>query len=134
MQAVVNPALWTGASLLPIALLALAGCVKAAQMPFQSWLLGAMVAPTPVSALLHSSTMVKAGVFLLMRLSPVLAGSGWFEGLVTAVGLTTVLFAAFIAVFKHDLKGLLAYSTVSHLGLITFLVGLGSPLAAVAAV
>jgi multicomponent K+:H+ antiporter subunit A len=69
-----------------------------------------------------------------MRMYPVLAGSGWFEAIVTTVGLITVLFAAFIAIFKHDLKGLLAYSTVSHLGLITFLVGLGSPLAAVAAV
>jgi multicomponent K+:H+ antiporter subunit A len=73
-------------------------------------------------------------VFLLMRMYPVLAGSGWFEVIVTTAGLVTVLFAAFIAIFKHDLKGLLAYSTVSHLGLVTFLVGLGSPLAAVAAV
>jgi multicomponent K+:H+ antiporter subunit A len=93
-----------------------------------------MAAPTPVSAYLHSATMVKAGVFLLMRLYPILAGSGWFEALVSGAGLITLLFAAFIAIFKHDLKGLLAYSTVSHLGLITFLVGLGSPLAAVAAV
>jgi multicomponent K+:H+ antiporter subunit A len=69
-----------------------------------------------------------------MRLYPILAGSGWFEALVSGAGLITLLFAAFIAIFKHDLKGLLAYSTVSHLGLITFLVGLGSPLAAVAAV
>ena len=119
----------------PALLLILLGAfTKSAQFPFHFWLPDAMAAPTPVSAYLHSATMVKAGVFLLMRLSPVLAGSGWFQGLVTAVGLTTVLFAAFIAVFKHDLKGLLAYSTVSHLGLITFLVGLGSPLAAVAAV
>ena len=87
-----------------------------------------------MSAYLHSATMVKAGVFLLMRLYPILAGSGWFEGIVSTAGLVTVLFAAFIAIFKHDLKGLLAYSTVSHLGLITFLVGWGSPLAAVAAV
>ena len=119
----------------PALLLILLGAfTKSAQFPFHFWLPDAMAAPTPVSAYLHSATMVKAGVFLLMRLSPVLAGSGWFEGVVTTVGLVTVLFAAFIAVFKHDLKGLLAYSTVSHLGLITFLVGLGSPLAAVAAV
>ena len=78
--------------------------------------------------------MVKAGVFLLMRLHPVLAGSGLFEAIVSTVGLVTLVFAAFIALFKHDLKGLLAYSTVSQLGLIVFLIGLGSPLAPVAAV
>ena len=120
---------------LPALLLILVGAfTKSAQFPFHFWLPDAMAAPTPVSAYLHSATMVKAGVFLLMRMSPVLAGSGHFEAIVTTVGLVTVLFAAFIAIFKHDLKGLLAYSTVSHLGLITFLVGLGSPLAAVAAV
>ena len=119
----------------PALLLILVGAfTKSAQFPFHFWLPDAMAAPTPVSAYLHSATMVKAGVFLLMRMYPVLAGTGWFEVVVTAAGLITVLFAAFIAVFKHDLKGLLAYSTVSHLGLITFLVGLGSPLAAVAAV
>ena len=119
----------------PALLLILLGAfTKSAQFPFHFWLPDAMAAPTPVSAYLHSATMVKAGVFLLMRMYPVLAGSGWFEVLVTATGLATVLFAAFIALFKHDLKGLLAYSTVSHLGLIVFLVGLGSPLAAVAAV
>jgi len=120
---------------LPALLLILLGAfTKSAQFPFHFWLPDAMAAPTPVSAYLHSATMVKAGVFLLMRLYPVLAGSGYFEVIVTTVGLITVLFAAFIAIFKHDLKGLLAYSTVSHLGLVTFLVGLGSPLAAVAAV
>jgi multicomponent K+:H+ antiporter subunit A len=119
----------------PALLLILLGAfTKSAQFPFHFWLPDAMAAPTPVSAYLHSATMVKAGVFLLMRMYPVLAGSGWFEVIVTATGLATVLFAAFIALFKHDLKGLLAYSTVSHLGLIVFLVGLGSPLAAVAAV
>ncbi len=120
---------------LPALLLILVGAfTKSAQFPFHFWLPDAMAAPTPVSAYLHSATMVKAGVFLLMRMYPVLAGSGYFEAIVTTVGLITVLFAAFIAILKHDLKGLLAYSTVSHLGLITFLVGLGSPLAAVAAV
>jgi multicomponent K+:H+ antiporter subunit A len=119
----------------PALLLILLGCfTKSAQFPFHFWLPDAMAAPTPVSAYLHSATMVKAGVFLLMRLYPILAGSGWFEVIVTTTGLVTMVFAAFIAIFKHDLKGLLAYSTVSHLGLITFLVGLGSPLAAVAAV
>ncbi len=119
----------------PALLLILLGAfTKSAQFPFHFWLPDAMAAPTPVSAYLHSATMVKAGVFLLMRMYPVLAGSGWFEAIVTAAGLVTVLFAAFIALFKHDLKGLLAYSTVSHLGLMVFLIGLGSPLAAVAAV
>lgn len=92
-----------------------------------------MAAPTPVPVYLHSATMVKAGVFLLMRLFPVLAGTG-LEGIVSTVGLVTLGFAAFIALFKHDLKGLLAYSTISQLGLIVFLIGLGSPLAGVAAV
>jgi len=120
---------------LPALLLILLGCfTKSAQFPFHFWLPDAMAAPTPVSAYLHSATMVKAGVFLLMRMYPVLGGSGYFEVIVTTAGLVTVCFAAFIALFKHDLKGLLAYSTVSHLGLITFLIGLGSPLAAVAAV
>jgi multicomponent K+:H+ antiporter subunit A len=119
----------------PALLLILLGAfTKSAQFPFHFWLPDAMAAPTPVSAYLHSATMVKAGVFLLMRLYPVLAGTGHFEAIVSAAGLATVLFAAFIAIFKHDLKGLLAYSTVSHLGLVVFLIGLGSPLAAVAAV
>jgi multicomponent K+:H+ antiporter subunit A len=119
----------------PALLCILVGCfTKSAQFPFHFWLPDAMAAPTPVSAYLHSATMVKAGVFLLMRLYPILAGTGHFEVIVSTAGLVTMLFAAFIAIFKHDLKGLLAYSTVSHLGLITFLVGLGSPLAAVAAV
>ncbi|MCU0939219.1 MAG: DUF4040 domain-containing protein, partial [Burkholderiaceae bacterium] len=79
-------------------------------------------------------TMVKAGLFMMMRLYPVLGGTGLFEGIVASVGLATMTFAAFVAIFKHDLKGLLAYSTVSHLGLITFLIGLGSPMSAVVAV
>ena len=119
----------------PALLLILLGAfTKSAQFPFHFWLPDAMAAPTPVSAYLHSATMVKAGVFLLMRMYPVLAGTGHFEVIVSVAGLVTVLFAAFIAIFKHDLKGLLAYSTVSHLGLIVFLIGLGSPLAGVAAV
>jgi multicomponent K+:H+ antiporter subunit A len=120
----------------PVALvLVLVGCFsKSAQFPFHFWLPQAMAAPTPVSAYLHSATMVKAGLFLLARLTPVVGGTELFAILVTGVGLTTVVFAAFVALFKHDIKGLLAYSTISHLGLITFLIGLGSPLAAVAAI
>ena len=122
--------------LYPVALgLILVGCfTKSAQFPFHFWLPEAMAAPTPVSAYLHSATMVKAGLFLMMRLYPVLGGTPLFEGVVATTGLVTMVFAAFVAVFKHDLKGLLAYSTVSHLGLITFLIGLSSPLSAVAAV
>ena len=116
-------------------ILILLGCfTKSAQFPFHFWLPQAMAAPTPVSAYLHSATMVKAGIFLLARLTPVIGGTELFVGIVSTTGLVTVAFAAFIAVFKHDLKGLLAYSTISHLGLIVFLIGLGSPLAAVAAI
>lgn len=119
----------------PALLLILVGCfTKSAQFPFHFWLPDAMAAPTPVSGYLHSATMVKAGVFMLARLYPILGGAALFQYLVTGTGLFTLLFAAFIAVFKHDLKGLLAYSTISHLGLIVCLLGLGSPLAAVAAV
>jgi multicomponent K+:H+ antiporter subunit A len=107
---------------------------KSAQFPFHFWLPEAMAAPTPVSAYLHSATMVKAGVFMAARLYPVLGGALAFEFLVAGAGLVTMAFAAYVAVFKHDLKGLLAYSTVSHLGLVMFLIGLSSPLSAVAAV
>ncbi len=120
----------------PVALvLILIGCfTKSAQWPFHFWLPEAMAAPTPVSAYLHSATMVKAGIFLLARMYPVLGGSGLFEAIVSSVGLVTMLYAAFVAVFRHDLKALLAYSTISHLGLIVFLIGLASPLSAVAAI
>lgn len=120
---------------LPILILVLIGAfTKSAQFPFHFWLPQAMAAPTPVSAYLHSATMVKAGVFMLARLYPVLGGTYDFEIIVSVVGLTTMAFAAYVAIFKHDLKGLLAYSTISHLGLIIFLIGLSSPLSAAAAV
>jgi multicomponent K+:H+ antiporter subunit A len=93
-----------------------------------------MAAPTPVSAYLHSATMVKAGVFLLARMWPVLGGTEPWFWLVGGAGLCTLLVGGYAAMFQHDLKGLLAYSTISHLGLITLLLGLNSPLAAVAAV
>ena len=107
---------------------------KSAQFPFHFWLPQAMAAPTPVSAYLHSATMVKAGVFLLARLYPALSGTDLWLILVGGVGLLTLLFGAFTALFQHDLKGLLAYSTISHLGLITLLFGLETPLATVAGV
>ncbi|MFC5991545.1 monovalent cation/H+ antiporter subunit A [Limoniibacter endophyticus] len=107
---------------------------KSAQFPFHFWLPNAMAAPTPVSAYLHSATMVKAGVFLLVRLSPALSGTyEWFL-IVGIAGLSTLVLGAYFAMFQQDLKGLLAYSTISHLGLITTLLSLGSPLATVAAI
>ena len=123
-------------ALYPLALvLVLVGCfTKSAQWPFHFWLPEAMAAPTPASAYLHSATMVKAGIFLLARLYPVLGGNELFQLIVAPVGLFTMAYGAWVALFRHDLKGLLAYSTISHLGLIVFLIGLDSPLSAVAAV
>lgn len=115
--------------------LILVGCfTKSAQFPFHFWLPHAMAAPTPVSAYLHSATMVKAGLFLMARLWPVLSGTEEWFYIVATTGLVTMLLGAFIALFKDDLKGLLAYSTVSHLGLVTMLFGFGTPMAATAAV
>ncbi|MFB0983451.1 MAG: monovalent cation/H+ antiporter subunit A [Acinetobacter towneri] len=119
----------------PTLLLILLGAfTKSAQFPFHFWLPNAMAAPTPVSAYLHSATMVKAGIFLLARLLPIFAGAALYHNLVTFIGLFTLCMAAFFAIFKEDLKGLLAYSTISHLGLIMCLLGIGSPLAVAAAI
>ncbi|CAN7322636.1 monovalent cation/H+ antiporter subunit A [Aquipseudomonas alcaligenes] len=117
-----------------LCLVLLGALTKSAQFPFHFWLPHAMAAPTPVSAYLHSATMVKAGVFLLARLYPALAGTDWWFYLVSLSGLSTLLLGATLALFQHDLKGLLAYSTISHLGLITLLFGLDSPMSNVAAV
>jgi multicomponent K+:H+ antiporter subunit A len=120
---------------LPMLILVVLGALtKSAQFPFHFWLPAAMAAPTPVSAYLHSATLVKAGVFLLARLWPALAGTDYWLWIVASAGLITFVLAAFLAVFQQDLKGLLAYSTISHLGLITLLLGLDTPLAAVAAI
>ncbi len=120
---------------MPALLLVLLGALtKSAQFPFHFWLPHAMAAPTPVSAYLHSATMVKAGVFLLVRFWPVMAGTDAWFWIVTFAGLATLIFGAYSAIFQTDLKGLLAYSTISHLGLITTLLGMSSPLATVAAI
>lgn len=122
--------------LYPIALvLVLLGAfTKSAQFPFHFWLPRAMAAPTPVSAYLHSATMVKLGVFLMARLWPALSGTEQWFWMVSGAGAITLLLGGYVAMFQRDLKALLAYSTISHLGLITLLLGLNSPLAAVAAV
>ncbi len=114
-------------------LILLGAFTKSAQFPFHFWLPHAMAAPTPVSAYLHSATMVKMGVFLLARLHPALAGSDLFFFLVSGVGAVTLLVGSWNAIFQHDLKGLLAYSTIAHLGLITLLFGLSTEMAVVAA-
>ena len=122
--------------LYPVALiLILLGCfTKSAQFPFHFWLPHAMAAPTPVSAYLHSATMVKAGVFLLARLWPVLAGTDLYTGIVTSVGLVTMILGAVVALFRHDLKSILAYSTISQLGMLVMLLGFSLEAAALAAV
>jgi multicomponent K+:H+ antiporter subunit A len=107
---------------------------KSAQFPFHFWLPQAMAAPTPVSAYLHSATMVKAGVFLLARLWPALSGTDLWFWMISLAGGASLLIGAFCATFQRDMKGVLAYSTISHLGLITLLLGMNSKLALVAAV
>ena len=117
-----------------LVLVLLGAFTKSAQFPFHFWLPHAMAAPTPVSAYLHSATMVKAGIFLMARFYPVLAGTDLWFLIVSMTGLLTLLLGAYVALFKHDLKGLLAYSTISHLGLITLLLGMNTQLSTVAAV
>jgi len=115
----------SGAILIPIAMLAFAALTKSAQMPFSEWLLGAMVAPTPSSALLHSATMVKAGVYLLIRISVAMHGN-YVGEMVYLVGGFTFLTTALLAITVSDGKKVLAYSTISNLGLITACAGMGS--------
>ncbi|MGO1718525.1 MAG: proton-conducting transporter transmembrane domain-containing protein, partial [Halomonas sp.] len=118
---------------LMLGLVLLGAFTKSAQFPFHFWLPHAMAAPTPVSAYLHSATMVKAGIFLMARLHPAIAGSELWSVVVPLVGIVTMLYGAWFALMKTDLKGILAFSTVSHLGLITVLLGIGSPMAILAA-
>ncbi|HUH59836.1 MAG TPA: monovalent cation/H+ antiporter subunit A [Candidimonas sp.] len=117
-----------------LVLVALGALTKSAQFPFHIWLPNAMAAPTPVSAYLHSATMVKAGVFLLARFWPVMAGTPEWGWIIGGAGLCSLVLGAYAATFQLDMKGVLAYSTISHLGLITLLLGMNSDLALVAAV
>lgn len=121
-------------ALLPMALLSVAAFTKSAQVPFQSWLLDAMVAPTPVSALLHSATMVNLGVYLLIRMSPNLAGSPSLSAVIALVGTVTFLASCILAITQSNAKKVLAWSTIGNLGLITMCVGISTPLAVTAAV
>jgi multicomponent Na+:H+ antiporter subunit A len=126
-----NPTLVQESTLAPAAfiLILLGAMTKSAQFPFHFWLPNAMEAPTPVSAYLHSATMVKAGVYLLARLFPVLGGLALWNQVVPWVGLLTLVGGALLAIGQTDLKKLLAYTTVSSLGGMVFLLGLGTPLA-----
>ncbi len=115
-----------GSAMIPVALIAFAALTKAAQLPFSTWLLGAMVAPTPSSALLHSATMVKAGIYVLFRLAP--AMSGTTTGMmISFVGGFTFLAASFMAIAQSDGKKVLAMSTISNLGLMVACAGVGTP-------
>ncbi len=116
----------SGVYLLALALFCLAGFTKSAQFPFQSWLLGAMVAPTPVSALLHSSTMVNVGVYLVLRLAPAINATMISQG-VAVFGAFSFLAGAALAVGQSNGKKVLAYSTISNLGLIFACAGLNTP-------
>jgi multicomponent Na+:H+ antiporter subunit A len=117
-----------------ILLLVFAGAfTKSAQVPFHFWLPNAMEAPTPVSAYLHSATMVKAGVYLLARLSPVLGGTMAWEVVVPTVGVVTMVVGAWLAIRHTDLKRILAYSTLSALGTLVMLLGMGTAAAITAA-
>jgi multicomponent Na+:H+ antiporter subunit A len=109
-------------------LLVVGAMTKSAQFPFHFWLPNAMKAPTPVSAYLHSATMVKAGVFLLFRLFPILGGMSLWSSVLIPVGALTIITGSLLAMGQSDLKRLLAYSTVSALGIMVLLIGIGSPL------
>lgn len=131
-----GPGIITQSSLYtPILLLFLAGAfTKSAQFPFHFWLPGAMQAPSPVSAFLHSATMVKAGVFLLMRMSPILGGTELWHYLLSIFGALTMLTGAWMAIGQTDLKRILAYTTVSALGTLVLLIGTGTEYAINAAI
>jgi len=110
-----------------------AAFTKSAQFPFHFWLPGAMKAPTPVSTYLHSATMVKAGIYILMRFTPALGNTPEWNNTLMIVGGITMLYAAFNALFRTDMKSILAYSTIAALGIIVFLIGIGTEAALIAA-
>ncbi|SHF67179.1 Na+/H+ antiporter subunit A [Ornithinibacillus halophilus] len=117
-----------------MAFILLGAFTKSAQFPFHIWLPDAMEAPTPVSAYLHSATMVKAGIFLIARFSPIFSGYEWFFIVVSIVGIVTLCWASYMAVRQTDLKGILAFSTISQLGMIMAMLGFGTGAAVFAAV
>ena len=116
-----------GLYLLPLSLIAVAAFTKSAQLPFQNWLLGAMVAPTPVSALLHSATMVNLGVYLLLRLSPSFVAAASLNWIIGMVGGASFLVASLLAITQSNAKRVLACSTMGNLGLMIVCVGRISP-------
>lgn len=116
-----------------IGLLFIGAFTKSAQFPFHFWLPGAMKAPTPVSAYLHSATMVKAGIYLLARFTPILGSTDYWNYTLLIIGGITMLYASIHSLFRIDLKGILAYSTISALGILTFLLGIGTKEAFIAA-
>lgn len=134
LQAVLKAHTLGGIALLPFALMAIAAFTKSALVPFQNWLLGAMVAPTPVSALLHSSTMVKLGVYLLIRMSPALGASNALAWTIALVGGLSFLATSILAITESNAKRVLAYSTIGNLGLIAMCVGINTSLAISAAI
>lgn len=130
LQALItNPAV----AMAPLFFLFMAAFTKSAQVPFQGWLLGAMVAPVPVSALLHSSTMVKAGIYLSIRLAPAITDTS-LATLIALFGAFTFMVTAIMAISQRESKKVLAYSTISNLGLIIMCVGINTPLAITAAI
>ncbi|WP_426574314.1 NADH-quinone oxidoreductase subunit L [Aquihabitans sp. McL0605] len=127
-----SPSLATTTATVIAAMLFLAACGKSAQLPLYVWLPDAMAGPTPVSALIHAATMVTGGVYLLVRMNPVLAMSAsWVPTMIAVVGALTALFAATIAVAQNDIKKVLAYSTVSQLGFMFMAIGSGAYVAAI---
>jgi len=126
-QIVANPPAASGAVTLAWGLVLAGAVTKSAQFPFHGWLPGAMAAPTPASAFLHSATMVKAGIFLIGRLAPAaVASTGWWQGAVMSIGFATMVIGGWRALRQHDLKLLLAFGTVSQLGFLFLLVGAGT--------
>ncbi len=130
-----NPEVFTDSPyfVLILVLILLAAFTKSAQFPFHFWLPGAMKAPTPVSTYLHSATMVKAGIYLLFRFSPAFRSEALWGELLMVIGAITMLYGAFHSLLRSDLKGILAYTTISALGTLTFLIGIGTELAITAA-